>query len=677
MKSVAMFILVALAAVSTSSASQVNPIEKILEMISDLQAKVIKEGEDAQKEYDEFSEWCEDRSTQLGFEIKTGKAEVEELKATIEEETSTSAALETKIEELSNDIKSDQADLDAATKIRESEAADFAKEEAELTEVIDMLGRATSILSKEMAKSGASMLQLKSASSITEALSVMVQASVMSSADATRLTAMVQTEQSDSDEEFGAPAAQVYEGHSDGIIGTLEGLTEKAEGQLDKARKTEATAVQNYQMLKQSLTDSIKFANKDMDKAKKGLAESQEKKAVADGDLEVTSKDLAEDIKAKSTLHQDCMEGAEEFELSTKSRGEELKALATAKKIIKETTGGAAGQSYDFNQLSFLQVSSGADLANAEAVRFVRDLARKSKSPALAQLASRMASVMRLGSAAGDPFAKVKGLITDMIATLEQEAEEDATQKAYCDKEMSETTAKKDELTAESDKLSTKIAQDKAASTKLKEEVATLQKELADMAKAKADADQLRSEEKATFEKNSAEMKLGIEGVKKALSVLKEYYAKADKSHGSADGAGSGIIGMLEVAESDFTKGLTEMTAAEETAAADYEAYCKEDEIATVTKQKDVEYKTKEAAGLDKAVSELSTDLQAVTDELTAVLQALDKLKEMCVAKAEPYAERKARRESEIAGLKSALQILEGEAVLLQKTTKHTLRGRA
>jgi uncharacterized coiled-coil DUF342 family protein len=261
-----------------------------------------------------------------------------------------------------------------------------------------------------------------------------------------------------------------------------------------------------------------------------------------------------------------------------------------------------------------------------------------------------------------------------MIATLESEAEEDASQKAYCDKEMSETTAKKDELTTESDKLSTKIAQDKAASTKLKEEVATLQKELAGMAKAKAEADQLRAEEKSTYEKNSAEMELGIEGLKKALSVLKEYYAK-DDSHGAAEGAGSGIIGLLEVAESDFTKGLTEMTAAEETAAADYEAYCKEDEIATATKQKDVEYKTKEAAGLDKNVAELSTDLQAVTDELTAVLEALDKLKEMCVAKAEPYAERKARREAEIAGLKEALQILEGEAVLLQKTAKHTLRG--
>merc|ERR1719174_283241 len=103
------------------------------------------------------------------------------------------------------------------------------------------------------------MLQLKSASSITEALSVMVQASVMSSADATRLTAMVQTEQSDSDEDFGAPAAQVYKGHSDGIIGTLEGLTEKAEGQLDKARKTETTAAKKYEMLKQSLTVEIKL----------------------------------------------------------------------------------------------------------------------------------------------------------------------------------------------------------------------------------------------------------------------------------------------------------------------------------------------------------------------------------------------------------------------------------
>merc|ERR1719409_386899 len=193
-----------------------------------------------------------------------------------------------------------------------------------------MLERATSILSREKAKSGASMLQLKSATSITQALSVMVEASVLSSADASRLTALVQTSNEDEDSSMGSPAAAVYEGHSDGIVGVLEGLTEKAEGQLDKARKTESTSLQNYQMLKQSLTDSVANANKDMDKAKKNLAASQESKATAEGDLDVTSKDLAEDIKTKSTLHQDCMNAAEEFELSTKSRGEDLTALATA-----------------------------------------------------------------------------------------------------------------------------------------------------------------------------------------------------------------------------------------------------------------------------------------------------------------------------------------------------------
>jgi hypothetical protein len=454
----------------------------------------------------------------------------------------------------------------------------------------------------------------------------------------------------------------------------LEGLTEKAEAQLDAARKAESTSLQNYQMLKQSLTDEIKFANKDMDKAKKGLAESQEAKATAEGDLKVTSDDLAEDVKSKSTLHQDCMSAAEEFELSTKSRGEELQALATAKKVIKDNTGGAAGQSYA-QEMSFMQLSSSADLAGVEAIRYVRDLARKIKAPALAQLASRMSSAIKLGGGAGDPFAKVKGLINEMISTLEAEAEEDATQKAYCDKEMSETTAKHDDLTADSESLSTKIDQKKSASAKLKEEVATLQNELAGMAKAKADADALRSEEKAAFDKNSAEMKQGIKGVKMALKVLKDYYAKADKSHGASEGAGSGIIGLLEVCESDFTKGLTEMTSTEETAAAEYEAYVKEDEVANVQKAQDVKYKTKDAAGLDKAVSELSTDLSGVTDELAAVTSALDKLKEMCVAKAEPYAEKKARREAEIEGLKEAQKILESETALIQKSTKHTLRG--
>merc|ERR1719269_513341 len=84
---------------------------------------------------------------------------------------------------------------------------------------------------------------------------------------------------------------------------------------------------------------------------RKGKAASEEGKATAEGDLSVTTKDLDEDTNTLSTLHQDCMTGAEDFQAETKSRGEELKALATAKKVLQEAVGGAAAQTYSFIQV--------------------------------------------------------------------------------------------------------------------------------------------------------------------------------------------------------------------------------------------------------------------------------------------------------------------------------------
>merc|ERR1719326_2417613 len=160
-----------------------------------------------------------------------------------------------------------------------------------------------------------------------------------------------------------------------------------------------------------------------------------------------------------------------------------------------------------------------------------------------------------------------------------------------------------------------------AKSAKLKEQVAELQSELAKLASSQADMDRIRSEEKALYDKNHAEMKQGVEGVQKALSVLKDYYASEGKSHSSADGAGSGIIGMLEVVESDFSKGLAEMEVTESTAATEYDRLTKQNELARATKSQDVKYKQKEASGLDKSVSETSSDLESTQAELDAIME--------------------------------------------------------
>jgi predicted nucleic acid-binding Zn-ribbon protein len=280
-----------------------------------------------------------------------------------------------------------------------------------------------------------------------------------------------------------------------------------------------------------------------------------------------------------------------------------------------------------------------------------------------------MKSAVKLGTSESDVFAKIKGLVTDMIAKLEKEAEEDATEAAYCAKETSETTEKKESNEAEIEKLTTKINQAKSRSTKLKSEVAALQEELANLASSQAEMDGMRSEEKATFLQNQADLEQGIDGVKRALAVLNDYYS------GKGKGSSAAILSLLEVAESDMSKDLAELTSIEKTSAADYDAQTKENELTKTTKTQDEKYKTKEFTSLDKAVTELSSDLEGVQTEQDAVLTYLAKINERCIAKAPPYAEIKARREAEIAGLKDALEILEDETALIQKASKRALRA--
>jgi len=300
----------------------------------------------------------------------------------------------------------------------------------------------------------------------------------------------------------------------------------------------------------------------------------------------------------------------------------------------------------------------------------VRDLARKDGSTALAQLASRLSMAMH----SRDPFGKIKGLIADMIEKLESEASADATHKAYCDKELSESNTKKTEKTNEIKKLTTRIDRQTAQSTQLKEEVAALQGALAKLANSQAEMDRIRQEEHDAFTSSKAELDKAITGIKLALKILNEYYAK-DHSHSAAEGASSGIIALLEVCEADFSKNLAQITSDEELAASEYEQVSKDNQVERTAKTQDVKYKVKEFKRLDKFTNELTADRTGVQAELDAVNEYLAKIHSECDEKVESYATRKARREAEIAGLKSALNTLETETSFIQQRAHRQLRG--
>ena len=123
-------------------------------------------------------------------------------------------------------------------------------------------------------------------------------------------------------------------------------------------------------------------------------------------DLKMTKDALAEDTTAFEDTTQDCLVCQTKvayFEVYTnKNLSEELEALVKAKIVISEKTGNAE---YRDNR-SVLSSHGG----------LVREVITSENSIALVQIASRIDSAMHDEiSNDYDPFAKVKGLISDMI----------------------------------------------------------------------------------------------------------------------------------------------------------------------------------------------------------------------------------------------------------------------
>merc|ERR1719160_877894 len=229
--------------------NMVNPIEKVIEMIADLQKKVIGEGEAAQKTYDEFAEWCEDQSKDLGFEIKTAKSEIEDLSATIEKASADIAAEEEKIGQYTSEIARDESDLKAATAIREKEHGIFVVEEKDLMEVVDTLSRAVGILERELG-GGASLAQMQhTVPGVLESLRGVINLVKINDADTSKLSALLQTQHQSANKEdeddaeldsmLGAPDPAVFKSNAGGIVATINDLLEDAKKELQECRKKE------------------------------------------------------------------------------------------------------------------------------------------------------------------------------------------------------------------------------------------------------------------------------------------------------------------------------------------------------------------------------------------------------------------------------------------------------
>merc|ERR1719460_3130468 len=326
-------------------------------------------------------------------------------------------------------------------------------------------------------------------------------------------------EDEDDDLSLSQPQAKqvAYESSSGGIVKTIEEMQGKAEDTLSDLRKKEMSDAQEFAMLEQGLKDEIKHGEEKLSTATKSKAANEEAKEDASGKLVETTKSKAADEEYAGTLKTECEAKAAEWEARQKSAAEEMGAIEKAKQILVDGV------------KAFVQVSTKTRRWNpddddesdekaakrSKVVGILKQLSQTHHSFAFAQLANMATS---------DPFVKIRGLIEDMIAKLLKEAEEEATQKAFCDKEMGASTASKEEKTATLDKLQARIDGATATIAENTEAIKTLEAEVAEIDKAQAEATELRTKEHEEYLVASKDFKDSAEAVAKAIEVLKNFY---------------------------------------------------------------------------------------------------------------------------------------------------------
>lgn len=708
MKSIQVILLLACSAASASAVqAAANPLAKVFELITKLNSNIVADGEKESKAFQKFTDYCSATASEVTYEIDTSHNLANQLTSKVTQLQTDIGVGDTRIGEFTAHISKAEAELKGATAIRKTEAKEFADGEKMLMTTVDTLERALSTLEKQLA-AGSSFAQIDTSTlmSIVQTLSVVDDAAALDGSSMDKLTSLLQA--GEDEDEMGAPAAAAYGKQSGGIMVVLEDMRDKAEGQLADLRNNEKKAKHSYEMLRQGLQDEIKAAKKELEEEKSGKAEAAEEMASATGNLEVAKRENKASNKKRDELQSSCQTAAGNHEANVAARMEELKVIGEAERILKESTGFVQEEQPE----SFVQVAASTSsssraralqLASATIVRMVQQLAKKQHSKSLAQLASRVSAELRYGAArhGADPFRKVKDLVSSMINKLEQEASEEATEKAYCDEEMAKTKVKQVELEDAAEKLAAKIGKSVSKSSALKQEVAEIMSEVSGLTKEQATMDTIRREDHAAHMVAKADLEQGLAGVRKALTVLQDFYgdgaaaASLLQEDGDEDnmsslmqqaikqpsppmkaeknkGAGGSILGLLEVVESDMARNLATEDTEESDAQTIYDKQTQLNKITKAQKEQDAKYKTQEFKSLDKSISEMEADRATEVEELKAINEYFGKVKERCVAKPSSYEDLKARRDQEIQGLRDALASVESEAFMQVGTTRQS-----
>jgi len=650
-------------AAAADQQSTVTPVQKVIQLLNGMVEKGKKEKHEEQVQFAAYKQFCDDTTVEKQRAIKEANEMIEILQADIQKYEADAAQLAKEIAKHDEDISTWEGDFKAASKVREIEHTDYVATHKDYTESIDALDEGIATLKKQahdVKQAAASLMQI-SASNIIPAESKKV------------IDAFLAQDPDDENLAVAAPEANAYEFQAQGIVDMLTKLAGKFEDERTDLEKEETNARHAFEMLSQDLKAQIGQATSARTEKSEAKAKALQSSADAKGDLQDTTTTRDDDSKYLADLTATCEQKSSDFASRQQLRAEEIAAVEKAIEILSSGAVSGASEKH-LPQLMQVKSSSLAQLRSVaqnpnqlRVAAYLKGQASRINSRVLSALAMRVAD---------DPFKKVKKMIKDLIVKLMEEANEEAEHKGWCDTELSTNEQTRKEKTEAVETLHAEIDELEASIAKLTEEITDLTKAVAELDAAVAKATSVREEEKA---KNTVTIKDSQDAqtaVAQALSVLKEFYAKAaeatsfvqqpevfDEPYKGMGSENGGVVGMIEVIQSDFARLESETSAAEAEAQKQYDEFMSDSSVDKAQKTKDIEHKSGKKQNHEQALQEAKTDLDGTQKELDAALAYYEKLKPSCVDAGESYEDRVARRKEEIESLQEALRILNGEDV--------------
>jgi hypothetical protein len=677
-----------------------SPVKKVVSMLTDMLAKGKKEKQDETVRFVAYKQFCESTSAEKSKNIATAKKEIEQLAATIAKAQADVVEITGYVAGLDGDVATWTDDLKTTTAQRATEKADFEKAHKEYVDSIDAVERAMEVL--KGGTGGTKIAQLLQRGTVLAMLQSGSRTQVKSVLDQIDPGKALLQEAEEEGVVQPNPSAYAYEGSSGGIIDLVEKLGDKFTEEKRALEKAEFNAKSAYEVMQKDLNGQIATAGMEKSMKETTKAKTLETEAMAKGDTADTEASLAEDEKFLADLDSECKSKSFDYEQRQIVREGEIEAIDKAIGIMSgDEVAGANAYTLIQKPTSFAQLRSATRNPVQDAVAtFLQQQADKTGSKLLSLVAAKAGS---------DPFVKVKKMIREMIQKLMEEANEEASHKGFCDTEMSTNKQTRDKKTAQSEELTADIEELTAEISKLATQIAELGEELSAIDAAVATATDARFAEKSKNTETISDAKAGAAAVAQALAILKDFYEKAatpveqpapqqgpiaydnralqilktssggasfiqiqahtqgrvpgapEMEEGSYTGMGNGgVLGLMEVCQSDFEKLLAETEASEADAARVFDEFKADSAQDTAVKETDQKHKVAEKSTKESDKATAMKDLRITQEELQAAMEYYDKLKPDCEVKVMSYAEKKAAREAEIESLKEALELLVG-----------------